>query len=180
VPPRNSRQPVDSRLREGCGGYGRNGRVFPPAGSMSFNDAVREVNLRFGDSGVSVLQKVAAVYPHSSSPTPGTHHYGDQQVYSLVRNVTRAGRVETYVAAEKHSLPPRRRPAPRPRQLRLRSLALCCPAGPGELAVGIKNLLPKKARPNRLLKLGLVGLAKLRKRRWPKRSLLGRKRRDRP
>lgn len=37
---------------------------FRHPGNMSFQDAVRETELRFGEDGVSVLNKLAAVYPH--------------------------------------------------------------------------------------------------------------------
>lgn len=37
---------------------------FRHPGNMSFQDAVRETELRYGEDGVSVLNKLAAVYPH--------------------------------------------------------------------------------------------------------------------
>lgn len=37
---------------------------FRRPGNMSFQDAVRETELRLGDEGVAVLKKIAAVYPH--------------------------------------------------------------------------------------------------------------------
>jgi hypothetical protein len=37
---------------------------FRHPGNMSFQDAMRETELRYGEDGVSVLNKLAAVYPH--------------------------------------------------------------------------------------------------------------------
>jgi len=61
---------------------------FRTPGNMSFGDALREVNLRFGVQGVSVLQKVAAVYPHfTKQADTNKKHFGDDAVYGLVQNV---------------------------------------------------------------------------------------------
>lgn len=61
---------------------------FRTPGNMPFGAAVREVGLRFGDPGVSVLQKVAAVYPHfTKQADTNKAHFGDDPVYGLVQNV---------------------------------------------------------------------------------------------
>jgi hypothetical protein len=61
---------------------------FRTPGNMLFGDAVREVGLRFGDPGVSVLQKVAAVYPHFTKQADSKKaHFGADPVYELVQNV---------------------------------------------------------------------------------------------
>lgn len=61
---------------------------FRTPGNMTFGDALREVNLRLGESGVSVLQKVAAVYPHfTKQADTKQNHFGDDSVYGLVQNV---------------------------------------------------------------------------------------------
>jgi len=72
---------------------------FRRPGNMSFNDAVREVGLRFGDAGVSVLDKVANVYPHlQKQAATKKAHFGDDAVYGLVENVV--ARVQEYTAAQ--------------------------------------------------------------------------------
>lgn len=61
---------------------------FRTPGNMPFGDAVREIGLRFGDPGVSVLQKVAAVYPHFTKQADTKKaHFGDNPLYGLVQNV---------------------------------------------------------------------------------------------
>jgi hypothetical protein len=61
---------------------------FRTPGNMSFGDAIREVGLRLGDSGVSVLNKVAAVYPHfTKQAATGKNHFGDDALYGMVQNV---------------------------------------------------------------------------------------------
>ena len=61
---------------------------FRTPGNMSFGDALREVNVRLGEAGVSVLQKVAAVYPHfNKQAATKRHHFGHDSVYDLVQNV---------------------------------------------------------------------------------------------
>lgn len=72
---------------------------FRRPGNMSFPDAVRQVELRFGPEGVSVLNKVAEVYPQfKKQAATQRDHFGDSPVYSLVQNVI--DRVEAYVAAD--------------------------------------------------------------------------------
>lgn len=64
---------------------------FRTPGNMSFGDALREVNLRLGPQGVSVLEKVAAVYPHfTKQADTKQNHFGDNAVYGLVQNVLNA------------------------------------------------------------------------------------------
>ena len=76
---------------------------FRTPGNMSFQDAVAEVGLRLGDSGVSVLQKIAAVYPHfEKQAATKLQHFGDNPIYTLVTDVI--GSVEAYNGAnEAHS-----------------------------------------------------------------------------
>lgn len=63
-------------------------QYFRVPGNMSFNDAVREVGLRVGDIGVSVLKKVAAVYPFvEKQAATNNDHFGDLPVVTLVENV---------------------------------------------------------------------------------------------
>lgn len=87
---------------------------FRRPGNMSFQDAVTEVGRRFGQPGVAVLDKVAAVYPHfSKQAATRTLHVGDNAVYSLVQDVLSS--VEHYnavklpeekTAEKKNSVPP--------------------------------------------------------------------------
>ena len=76
---------------------------FRTPGNMSFQDAVTEVGLRLGDTGVSVLQKIAAVYPHfEKQAATKLQHFGDNSLYTLVTDVI--GSVEAYNGAnEAHS-----------------------------------------------------------------------------
>jgi hypothetical protein len=68
---------------------------FRHPGNMSFQDAVREVNLRFGHTGVSVLEKVAEVYPQfKKQAETSTQHFGDNEIYRLVPAVVTA--IENY------------------------------------------------------------------------------------
>lgn len=61
---------------------------FRKPGHMSFGDALREVDLRFGAEGVAVLNKLAAVYPHlEKQAATGQPHFGLTGPYSLVTNV---------------------------------------------------------------------------------------------
>jgi hypothetical protein len=61
---------------------------FRTPGNMSFGDALREVNLRLGPSGVSVLEKVAAVYPHfTKQADTKKNHFGENPVYGMVQTV---------------------------------------------------------------------------------------------
>lgn len=72
---------------------------FRTPGNMPFGDAVREVGLRLGPSGVSVLQKIAAVYPHfTKQADSGKNHYGHDPLYKLVEDVI--GTVEHYNEAQ--------------------------------------------------------------------------------
>jgi len=63
-------------------------QYFKVPGNMSFTDAVAQVGLRLGPEGVSVLQKVAAVYPQLEKQA-GTNldHYGHNRIYDLVEHV---------------------------------------------------------------------------------------------
>ena len=58
---------------------------FRAPGNMPFQDAVRQVELRFGDHGVSALNKVAEIYPHfkKQAATKNTH-WGHNRLYDLV------------------------------------------------------------------------------------------------
>lgn len=77
---------------------------FRTPGNMSFEDAVREVGLRFGDTGVSVLQKVAAVYPHfTKQAVTKTAHFGNNPLYELVQNVLKS--VAEYNSAQNEVSP---------------------------------------------------------------------------
>lgn len=71
---------------------------FKRPGNMSFADAVKQVELRLGDEGVSVLNKIAEVYPQfKKQAATAAHHFGDNPVYGLVQNVLSA--VTEYVTA---------------------------------------------------------------------------------
>lgn len=79
---------------------------FRTPGNMGYQDAVREVQLRFGADGVSVLQKVAAVYPHiEKQATTKNNYFGDNPLYALVDTVLTStqtyNEVKVKVAAEK-------------------------------------------------------------------------------
>lgn len=64
---------------------------FRRPGNMSFQDAVRETELRYGESGVSVLKKVAAVYPHlEKQAATDKQHFGDCVPCNLAQNVITA------------------------------------------------------------------------------------------
>jgi hypothetical protein len=72
---------------------------FRTPGNMPFGDALREVGLRLGPSGVSVLQKIAAVYPHfTKQADTGKNHYGHDPLYKIVEEVI--GAVEHYNEAQ--------------------------------------------------------------------------------
>jgi hypothetical protein len=74
---------------------------FRTPGNMSFGDAVREVGLRLGEQGVSVLHKVAAVFPHfTKQADTGKNHFGSDPLYGLVENVLSS--VSTYTEAQQH------------------------------------------------------------------------------
>lgn len=64
---------------------------FRRPGNMSFGDAQREVRLRLGDDGVTVLDKVATVYPQFLKQAATLqNHFGDNDVYGLVDDVLEA------------------------------------------------------------------------------------------
>jgi len=64
---------------------------FRRPGNMSFQDAVRETELRYGDSAVSVLKKVAAVYPHiEKQAATGKAVFGRCEPCELAENVLTA------------------------------------------------------------------------------------------
>lgn len=72
---------------------------FRIPGSMSFQDAVREVGLRIGDVGVSVLKRAAAVYPQlEKQAATNENFFGHLPVVTLVEDVINA--VNTYNAAQ--------------------------------------------------------------------------------
>lgn len=72
---------------------------FRTPGNMSFGDALREVGLRLGPSGVSVLQKIAAVYPHFAKQAATSRNYfGSDPLYQIVEDVI--GTVERYNEAQ--------------------------------------------------------------------------------
>ena len=72
---------------------------FRTPGNMAFQDAVREVGLRHGDVGVSVLKKVAAVYPHiEKQAATNKRMFGSDRVYELVEHVLDS--VSTYTEAQ--------------------------------------------------------------------------------
>lgn len=77
---------------------------FRVPGNMSFVDAVKEVGLRLGPQGVSVLEKVAAVYPQfKKQAATNRDHFGADPVYNLVENVL--NNVNAFVEA-RNSMPP--------------------------------------------------------------------------
>jgi hypothetical protein len=56
--------------------------------NMSFKDAVKETELRLGTEGVSVLQKLAAVYPWlEKQAASGKAHFGNAGPYGLIQTV---------------------------------------------------------------------------------------------
>jgi hypothetical protein len=72
---------------------------FRRPGNMSFQDAVRETGLRHGETAVSVLKKVAAVYPHiEKQAATGKHVFGHCEACELAQNVLSA--VEDYNTAQ--------------------------------------------------------------------------------
>ena len=72
---------------------------FRVPGNMSFGDAVREVSMRLGNEGESVLSKVAAVYPHvTKQASTGEMHIGNLIPCQLVENVLNA--VDDYNTAQ--------------------------------------------------------------------------------
>lgn len=74
-------------------------QYFRVPGNMSFGDAVREVGLRLGPTGVSVMQKIAAVYPHlEKQATTKQDYFGTLPVVTLVENVIKA--VDLYNGAQ--------------------------------------------------------------------------------
>lgn len=77
---------------------------FRVPGNMSFADAVKEVGLRLGPQGVSVLEKVAAVYPQFNKQAASNRdHFGADPVYGLVENVINSA--NTLVTA-RNNVPP--------------------------------------------------------------------------
>jgi hypothetical protein len=72
---------------------------FRAPGNMPYGDAIREVELRFGQPGVSVLQKAAAVYPVIEKQVATKEmRLGHDRVYDLVN--TALEDVHAYVAAD--------------------------------------------------------------------------------
>jgi hypothetical protein len=72
---------------------------FRTAGSMPYGDALREVELRYGEVGVNVLKKIAAVYPHFEKQKETKEaRYGDDPVYKIVEDVI--GSVQRYNTAK--------------------------------------------------------------------------------
>jgi hypothetical protein len=79
---------------------------FLRPGNMSFQDAVRETELRHGMEGVTVLKKVAAVYPHlEKQAATNKQHFGEVVPCQLVQNVLAA--VESYNDAKSAIAPPK-------------------------------------------------------------------------
>lgn len=75
---------------------------FRRPGSMSFNDAVAETELRIGADGVAVLKKVAVVYPHlEKQAATNLAHFGPCEPCDLVTNVLSA--VQQYNEAQKQA-----------------------------------------------------------------------------
>jgi hypothetical protein len=74
------------------------GTYFRTPGNMPFHDAVHQVGLRLGPTGVSVLQKVAAAYPRlEKQAATGRDYFGHDKLYDLVNTALDA--VTTYVDA---------------------------------------------------------------------------------
>lgn len=60
---------------------------FRRPGNMPFQSARREVELRFGATGLSVLDKVAEVYPHFAKQADDSKTYfGEHAIYQLVQD----------------------------------------------------------------------------------------------
>jgi len=60
---------------------------FRRPGNMPFQSARREVELRFGATGLSVLDKVAEVYPHFTKQADDSKTYfGEHAIYQLVQD----------------------------------------------------------------------------------------------
>lgn len=71
---------------------------FRTPGNMSYGDALRQVELRFGTAGVSVLKKAAAVYPAiEKQAATKADHFGHNKLYDIVDDVL--NKVATYVGA---------------------------------------------------------------------------------
>jgi hypothetical protein len=76
---------------------------FRKPASMSFGDALTEVDLRLGADGVAVLNKLANVYPHLEKQAATRQaHFGNSGPYALVTNVVDA-LAEYNEAKKKHA-----------------------------------------------------------------------------
>jgi len=74
---------------------------FRVPGSMPFPDALREVGLRLGPQGQSVLEKVAAAYPHvKKQAATNRDYFGSDAVYGLVETVIE--RVNEFVQTQQN------------------------------------------------------------------------------
>jgi len=72
---------------------------FRKPGSITFGDALHEVDLRMGIDGVSVLNKLAAVYPHLEKQAAHREPiYGNGEPFTLVAQVIEA--IEEYNTAK--------------------------------------------------------------------------------
>lgn len=61
---------------------------FRTATHISFGDAVKEAQLRLGEEGVSVLTKLAGVYPWlEKQGSTGRAHFGDSPLYGTIQSV---------------------------------------------------------------------------------------------
>ena len=71
---------------------------FRTPGNMSYGDALRQVELRFGEEGVSVLKKAAVVYPTiEKQAATKADHFGHNKLYDIVDEVL--NKVSAYVDA---------------------------------------------------------------------------------
>ena len=140
---------------------------FRRPGNMSFKDAVRETELRLGDEGAAVLNKLANVYPHLTKQAATKEVFiGDCEPCKLAANVLNAleayneaqAKVPVKQAAIKKEAPEiltesiLYNPANEP--LTLKTAA---PAGAGRSGGGGKNRPPAPPPPSGNL-FGLSGL----------------------
>jgi hypothetical protein len=86
---------------------------FRSPGNMSFGDALKETALRVGDEGVSVLKKLAEVYPWlNKQAATGKMHFGNAGPYQLVETVIeKLAEYKTYQEKFNAANPPKEKKA---------------------------------------------------------------------
>jgi hypothetical protein len=89
---------------------------FRTPGNMSFGDALKEAEYRLGNEGVTVLKKLAAVYPWlEKQAATGKTHFGHNQVYSAIKTVLeKLAEYKTHQAAFNETQPAPKTAAQKP------------------------------------------------------------------